>query len=187
MKIYLLLLALALPLYGQANTGNQTNQGNQQGDTNSEDAEPPENTSDEENKKRRWHAHLPGGVYHVALGAITSISQHSYILDGTLYVSEVAIDTTGVSLARFYFIEPVSSDTKFNVVQRLQATIGKAQDKAGEYSGTKVDELAQKTFPHTTHAKTVEYRILTEQELNALYKSVYRAWDSGKGRTFRIR
>ena len=99
----------------------------------------------------------------------------------------MAIDTTGVSLARFYFIEPVSSDTKFNVVQRLQATIGKAQDKAGEYSGTKVDELAQKTFPHTTHAKTVEYRILTEQELNALYKSVYRAWDSGKGRTFRIR
>lgn len=186
MKIYLLLLALALPVYAQTNTGGQTGQG-EQNDPNAENAEPPENVSDEENKKRRWHAHLPGGAYHVGLGTITAISKHTYVLDGTLLVSEVTIDTTGVSLARFYYIEPITADTKFNVVQRLQEGLGKVQGKAGEYSGTNVDELAQKTFPHTTHAKTVEFRILTEQELSLLYSSVYRAWDSGKGRTFRIR
>jgi len=187
MKIYLLLFALVLPVSAQTNTGGQNNQNGQGNNNNSENAEPPENTSDEENKKRRWHAHLPGGAYHVALGTITSISKHSYVLDGTLFVSEVTIDTTGNSLARFYFIEPISSDTKFNVVQRLQSTLGKVQEKAGEYSGTKIDELAQKTYPHTTHAKTIEFRILTEQELGALFSSVYRAWDTGKGRTFRIR
>ena len=187
MKVYLLLLALALPLTAQTSPGRQTNQNGQGNNSNNQNAEPPENTSDEENKKRRWHAFLPGGAYHVGLGSITAISKHSYVLDGTLYVSEVTIDTTGNSLARFYFIEPISADSKFNVVQRLQASLGKAQEKAGEYSGTKIDELAQKTYPHTTHAKTIEYRILTEQELGALFGSVYRAWDSGKGRTFRIR
>ncbi len=187
MKVYLLLLALALPTYAQTTAPGQTGQGGQGNNADTENAEPPENTSDEENKKRRWHAHLPGGSYHVGLGAITAISKHSYVLDGTLLVSEVTVDTTGASLARFYYIEPITSDTKFNVVQRLQEGLGKVQAKTSEYSGTNVDELAQKTYPHTTHAKTIEFRILSEQELGALFNSLYRAWDSGKGRTFRIR
>ena len=50
------------------------------------------------NAKGIWQATLPGGEYAVSTDRITSVSRHSYLLDGTLLVDEVTIDTTGVSL-----------------------------------------------------------------------------------------
>jgi hypothetical protein len=47
--------------------------------------------------------------------------------------------------------------------------------------------MVQKTYPDTTHARTVEFRLLSRGELKALYGSVYTAWDTGKGRTFNVK
>jgi len=44
--------------------------------------------------------------------------------------------------------------------------------------------MVVKKYPLTTHAKTIEYRLLTEAQLNALYQSARTAWVSGKGRVF---
>lgn len=146
-----------------------------------------EGVNDDENRKRRWECSLPGGEYSVNLGAITSVSKHSYVLDGTLLVTEVTVDTTGTALARFYYIEPITKDTTFNALARLQKRAEQLRNRGQERSGTKADEMAQKSYPTTTHARTIEFRIMNEVELNALYGSLYRAWNSGKGRTFRIR
>lgn len=186
MKRYLFstfLLLAVLPVTSQI----PQNQNTDRNDEEKRDLEPPENVEDDLNRKRRWEANLPGGRYSVNLGNITSISQHSYVLDGTLLVTEVTIDTTGNSLARFYYIEPVTEETKLDILKRLQGRASGLQNRARNRTGMKFDEMAQKNYPHTTHAHTIEFRILSRAELGALYGSVYRAWDDGKGRTFRIK
>jgi hypothetical protein len=163
-----------------------TNQQQNEGDQDEKDKETLEGVNDDENRKRRWECSLPGGEYSVNLGAITSISKHSYVLDGTLLVTEATVDTTGTALARFYYIEPITKDTTFNALARIQKRAEQLRNRGQTRTGTKADEMAQKSYPTTTHARTIEFRIMNEVELNALYGSLYQAWTSGKGRTFRI-
>ena len=101
-------------------------------------------------------------------------------------MTEVTVDTTGTALARFYYIEPITKDTAFNALDRIQKRAEQLRQRSQNRSGTKADEMAQKSYPATTHARTIEFRIINEVELNALYSSLYRSWNSGKGRTFRI-
>jgi hypothetical protein len=165
---------------------NSTNQQQGQNGQDEKDKETLEGVNDDENRKRRWECSLPGGEYSVNLGAITSVSKHSYVLDGTLLVTEATVDTTGTALARFYYIEPITKDTTFNALARIQKRAEELRNRGQSRTGTKADEMAQKSYPTTTHARTIEFRIMNEVELNALYRSLYQAWTSGKGRTFRI-
>jgi hypothetical protein len=41
-----------------------------------------------------------------------------------------------------------------------------------------------KKYPDTSHARTIEYRLLSEKDLSALYASVRNAWETGRGRQF---
>ena len=165
---------------------NSTNQQQGQNEQDEKDKETLEGVNDDENRKRRWECSLPGGEYSVNLGAITSVSKHSYVLDGTLLVTEATVDTTGTALARFYYIEPITKDTTFNALARIQKRAEELRNRGQSRTGTKADEMAQKSYPTTTHARTIEFRIMNEVELNALYRSLYQACTSGKGRTFRI-
>jgi hypothetical protein len=45
--------------------------------------------------------------------------------------------------------------------------------------------MVQKKYPLTTHSKSIEYRLLTEAQLGALYQSVKTAWQTGDGRAFK--
>jgi hypothetical protein len=47
--------------------------------------------------------------------------------------------------------------------------------------------MVVKKFPETTHARTIEYRVLSEPELAALHKSVLTAWEKGRGRKIVIK
>ena len=165
---------------------NSTNQQQGQNEQDEKDKETLEGVNDDENRKRRWECSLPGGEYSVNLGVITSVSKHSYVLDGTLLVTEATVDTTGTALARSYYIEPITKDTTFNALARIQKRAEELRNRGQSRTGTKADEMAQKSYPTTTHARTIEFRIMNEVELNALYRSLYQAWTSGKGRTFRI-
>mgnify|MGYP001275415643 FL=1 len=165
---------------------NSTNQQQGQNEQDEKDKEALEGVNDDENRKRRWECSLPGGEYSVNLGVITSVSKHSYVLDGTLLVTEATVDTTGTALARFYYIEPITKDTTFNALARIQKRAEELRNRGQSRTGTKADEMAQKSYPTTTHARTIEFRIMNEVELNALYRSLYQAWTSGKGRTFSI-
>ena len=181
--VFLLSFLFMFPLSAQVNQDQNEEQTEEEKEA---EEEALKKVEDEEIKRARWQCSLPGGEYAIKLGNITSISKHSYVLDGTLLVTEVTIDSTGNSLARFYYMEPITKDTNFNALARIQKRAKELQGRAQKRAGTKADEMAQKTYPATTHARTIEFRIMNEVELNALYGSLFTAWDSGKGRSFRI-
>lgn len=159
-------------------------QGNNNNPTNDDENE---NVQDREDTRRFWQASLPGGHYMVALDRISNISMHQYVLDGTLLVNEVTVDTTGRALGRFYHIQPVTDAAGSNGVARVVDRGRELIERAGQRAGTEVHNMAQKKYPQTTHAGTVEYRILDLRDLDALYASLRTAWERGKGRRLTIK
>jgi len=179
-RILLLLLAFALagPAGAQFNNPNAPDAA----DDGSSDERVESNVQDDEGPRRFWQASLPGGHYMVALDRISMISMHEYLLDGNLIVREMTVDTSGRALARFYHIEPVTESMNRNELTRIADRGRELLDRAGQRAGTEAHNMAQKQYPTTTHAGTVEYRILDLRDLDALYASVKRAWETGKGR-----
>lgn len=132
-----------------------------------------------------WQAKVAGGEYAVAVARITSVSRHSYVLDGTLVVDEVTIDTTGQALARFYFLQPLGAENSpggaaAGAVERAKGIV----DRAEQRSGVDVGSMVIKKYPETTHARTIEYRLASQAELTNLFNSAKQAWQSGKGGHF---
>ena len=140
--------------------------------------------NDKETRNGFWEANLAGGNYLVALGRISSVSRHRYALDGTVIVDEVTIDTEGQALARFYFISPIevggTGAAAADAVEKAAALL----DGAVRRAGVDVQDMVVKKYPLTTHSKTIEYRLLSEQQLGALYGSAKTAWVTGRGRVF---
>lgn len=146
-----------------------------------------DNTSESVGPRRFWQCNLPGGNYMVALDRISSISKHTYVIDGTMRVTEVVIDTTGNSLARFYYIIPVSEDSGSNMGANLTSRAKELLDHAGSRTGVNGNTIVAKQYPTTTHAKTVEFRLSSDGNLDKLFSSVRRAWTNGKGVKFTIK
>ncbi|MBC8126908.1 MAG: hypothetical protein H8M99_07165 [Gloeobacteraceae cyanobacterium ES-bin-144] len=150
-----------------------------------------EKTGDTQVPNRFWQASVGGGHYMVALERISAISRHKYLLDGSVIVDEVTIDALGQALARFYFLSPVTDAIKGNAAgnaaSRLIDRGRELADNAADEAGTDVHNMVVKKFPETTHARTIEYRVLSAQELTGLYNSVRTAWENGKGRKFTIK
>lgn len=168
-----LLLAFAPLAIAQQNNGND--------DEN-------ENVQESANDNRRfWEASLPSGHYMVALDRLSNISMHEYVLDGSVIVNEVTIDTNGRALARFYYIEPITDSMNRNEVTRVVDRGRELLDRVGQRAGTELHNMAQKKYPETTHAGTIEYRLLDIRDLDELYKSLRRAWETGKGRKITIK
>ena len=152
----------------------------------SEDNTAKDNTAETTGPKRFWQADLPGGSYTVALDRITSISKHSYIIDGNISVTEVVIDTSGNALTRFYYLEPAGQGTAnlgANISQRGKELL----DKVSQRTGVNANSAVVKQYPETTHAKTVEFRISDGIALDALFNSARTAWINGRGKKFTIK
>ena len=145
------------------------------------------NTSESVGPSRFWQVSVAGGNYMVALDRISSISKHTYVTDGAFRVTEVVIDTNGNSLVRFYYIIPVSEDSASSLGSGLTTRAKELLDKAGERTGANANTMVAKQYPTTTHAKTVEFRISHEEDLDKLYNNVRKAWIKGKGNKFTIK
>ena len=134
---------------------------------------------------RFWQAKLgEGGHFMVPLDRIVSVSRQQYLLDGAVIVDEVTVDTTGQALARFYFLKPVSSAVPGNTVAGLASRGRDLLDKVARDKGVEVQDMVVKKYPETSHAKSLEFRLLAEADLTALYNSVRNAWETGRGRQF---
>ena len=134
-----------------------------------------------------WQCTLPGGVYLVALRSIASISSHEYVVDGAARVTEVTVATNSTVEARFYYLEPLVANTSSPVVPTGALTVltQHAQDLATAHSPVEdVWQKVVKNYPATTHAHTVEYRLTSKANLQALYASLSQAWTTGKGVNF---
>lgn len=186
MKTILCLLLIASAPFAFAQQRQQPTQGNNQGNQNSAaDGEKPY-ADDANPHKRFWRASLPGGSYMVALDRIASVSKHEYLLDGNLIITEVNIDTVGNSAVRIYQITPAASKSGLDTAKRLVERGTELLDKAGQRTGTDPNSAVHKTYPLTTHTKTIEYRVKNVATLNALLASVSKAWVDGKGRHFKV-
>lgn len=151
-----------------------------------ETPEKPE-TTDSATPEAFWRAKVPGGEFIVALSHISSVSRHKYLLDGALIVDEVTIDTDGQALARFYVITPVSMPDTPATFAKQAADRGKEiAEQLAARSNVKLQNMVMKKYPDTSHAKSIEYRVMKEAELTSLLTSVETAWYSGKGRKFAI-
>jgi hypothetical protein len=175
----LCLVALSSPLFFQNN--GQVNPNN---DPNADDNEDNQSQTDKLGLPRFREAKLAGGELVVALDRISSVSRHKYVLDGALIVDEVTIDTTGQALARFYFITPITSGVPGAAVSQLAGRALGLVDGAARRAGSDLQNMVVKKYPLTTHAKTVECRLLSEVQLNVLFQSAKTAWQTGKGRVF---
>jgi hypothetical protein len=133
-----------------------------------------------------WRATLPGGSYEVALRAIISVSIHEYVVDNAARVTEVNIDTAGSSQVRFYYIEPnvpnapggVGAATVEKVTQMFQEGV----ERTGQ---SDVWRRVVKSYPTTTHARTVEFRLATKDALNKLFDSAESAFRLNKNTVFK--
>jgi len=97
---------------------------------------------------------------------------HEYVVDGAARVTEMNVDTTGNALARFYYLEPITPQTPLGIGQ---STINKLQELATEASTRtgqeEVWKKVSKTYPGSTHAHTVEFRVESKDELIKIFKS----------------
>jgi hypothetical protein len=173
-------LFLATPSYSQED--NDT--ANPNADPASENSS---NAKESDDNRRFWQASLAGGHYMVALDRISSISMHQYLLDGQLIVNEVVIDTNGRSLARFYHVKIAAENSTSGTARRVVEKGHELLDRAGEKAGTDIHEMVQKNYPTTSHAGMVEFRLQDLRDLDAIYKSVKNAWETGKGRKITVK
>ena len=133
-----------------------------------------------------FRAKLPGGIYEVAVRSIVAVTSHEYLVDGIARVTEVNIDTTGSLLARFYFLEPVAPASPLGIGQ---ATLDKAQEllkQAADKTGQDVWKKVVKNYPTTTHAHTVEYRVVAKEDLNKIYEAAEEAFRLQKNKSITI-
>jgi hypothetical protein len=151
----------------------------------SQNTDPNDPNQNQRGRKAFWEANLAGGNYVVALSKITSVSRHKYVLDGTIIVDEVTVDTLGQSLARFYFISPVTTAGPDSGTAKLAERALDLANKRASENGSSVQDMVQKKYPLTTHSKSIEYRVMSEAQLGALYQSVKTAWQDSDGRVFK--
>jgi hypothetical protein len=131
-----------------------------------------------------WKCTLPGGTYEVALRSISAVSSHEYLIDGGVRVTEVNIATNGSLLARFYYLEP---NTNIAPTAPGAAVIDRAQSlvtDAASRTGVDVWQKVIKSYPTSTHAHTVEYRLSSKESLQALFSSAEQAFLTGKPGAF---
>lgn len=158
----------------------QNNQPNPNGDPEENSPE----SGDQQGRNGFWEANMGGGNYVVALSRITSVSRHSYALDGAVIVDEVTVDTEGQAIARFYFIKPIEVGGTGAAAGAAAERVLDLVDGAARRNGVDVQDMVVKQYPLTTHSKTIEYRLFTEEQLSVLYRSVKTAWQTGRGRVF---
>ena len=127
-----------------------------------------------------WSCTLPGGTYQVLVSAILSVSTHEYVVDAAARVTEVNVDTSGQFAVRFYFIEPAVASGPGGIGA---ATLGKVQGlltEAAERSGTDAWKKVVKSYPATTHARTIEYRVSSKDSLTKIFTSAANCQATGK-------
>jgi hypothetical protein len=141
----------------------------------------------EPSRQPLWKCELPGGTYEVALRAIISVSSHEYIVDGAARVTEVNVDTAGSMAVRFYHMEPMTPTSPIGIGQ---SAIDKVQQLTKEIaSRTGQEEVWQKvvkSYPATTHARTIEYRLETKDQLDKLFASAEKAFRLGQNTTIKL-
>lgn len=118
---------------------------------------------------------------YVNANLVASISKQEYIL-GTLFVSEIVIDTVGNSQIRIYNSSPLDPTKIKEKARKMLPTHLQSATEIASYAEKakgNIEETADvnlsgvstvyKEYPATTHSKTIEFAVSDPDELNELY------------------
>lgn len=136
-----------------------------------------------------WEIDTPGGKFFSRIDHISSVSQHEYVIDGTVKVYECTISVTGGLIGRFYYIEPVgagnSTISSSNTFNRAKDIANRVTNKGGMGDA---EHIVTKHYPDTTHAKTSEYRFKYKDTIGRIYQHAHNAIvrDRGRGKENKI-
>ncbi|MEM7146382.1 MAG: hypothetical protein AAF591_14700 [Verrucomicrobiota bacterium] len=151
-----------------------------------QDGSPPggdEEDSDDDGTQGFWECQSPGGTFVVRVNDITSVSKHTYVVDGAARVYELTVGTRGPVIARFYYIEAVTEESPLAIGKLALDRLKSLGEKTTERTDTEeVWTEVVKNYPSTTHAKTSEYRLDNVEALQVIYDHLYKVWALQKGR-----
>jgi hypothetical protein len=126
-----------------------------------------------------WRCDLPGGTYEVAIRNMMSVSIHEYVVDGAAKVTEMNVETPGAVEVRFYYLEPLTPTAGLSVAQsaidKVQSLANEAADKLNPGEEPPWEKVV-KSYPTTTHAHTVEFRLDSLEDLQSLFNSAEQAF-----------
>ncbi len=128
----------------------------------------------------------------LSVPSITSISKHSFLLNGTMLVYEVTIDTTGNNSVRFYCVQEDDGD-KILVAETpqdaVQQAAGRINKEMRNGKGKKSDETAVPSlkYPEGVYAHTIEFQVHDPAILLKLYRESNAVWESGAPKVVRVR
>ena len=118
---------------------------------------------------------IPAG-HKVAVRAITSVSTHEYMVEGTR-VTELNIDSQGQSQVRFYYLEILPTEAPHGIAQGLLDKANEAVKGATEKAGAgDVWKKVVKSYPTSTHAHTIEYRLAEKADLMKIFEAADQAF-----------
>lgn len=112
----------------------------------------------------------------VRLSTITSVSLHTYMLDGSMKVSELTVDTQGNNSLRIYCI----SAEKANDLKGRFSNVRNLLDKKTENAS----HLPSRKFPEGTYSHNVEYQVDNTRILKKAHESLMKAWLNNKSVSF---
>jgi hypothetical protein len=180
-------LIAAITLFASASVASAqgTPQPQTQGNTGATSKSGEDEVSDELDKLHKFfQVRLSdGGAYMVALGRITSIAKHEYIVDGSVRVNEVSITAEGSTITRFYHLEEVSKNSPSNAGQVIIDRVRSTTKEVAKRTGTEdLLNTVSKSYPDGTHTHNIEYRLKNKANVAQLYNSLHDAWYNGKGK-----
>lgn len=119
----------------------------------------------------------------IKINTITSLSRQRYLLNGTMNVWELVIDTTGNNSIRIYYIDTPGgkAGAAGDLASRMPGL-----SYAKEAAGLNGAECVTKTYPDSTHTHTVEFRVLSLDALKKIQKSLMRSMAIGRGDTLML-
>lgn len=148
----------------------------------------PATTEEETTPDGLWDGRFKGGSYLVKCDRISALSKHEYVADGVARVVEVNLTMNSNMAVRFYYLEPLRLEGG-GIVGAGQGVVDKTrevvQGAATRISPTLTEIKVVKSYPHSTHAHTVEFVLGTEEQLIALHASLERSFRTGRGRIWR--
>jgi hypothetical protein len=136
-----------------------------------------------------WRLTLPAGKVTIDLTKVTTIAQHEYISDELFRVTELNIATTSDLLVRLYYLEKyiplkgASGEVIKGAADRIQEKAETVADTAGIEP---IWRQVHKNYPTTTHARTVEYRLHSKEDIAKVRKHIEAAWLAQQSGTYEI-
>ena len=101
------------------------------------------------------------------------------------FPDEVTLVTMGNTPTKFYYLETLGQNSGINAIKNVTdraKELGSGAVNRATGGSIDPDTTVAKAYPNTN---TVEFRVATLEQLNKMYASLLKAWQDGKGRTFK--